>query len=92
MYSRNVLILTRECILCCLFFPYLHHAASTMVFEDEMAEDGSNSGDVTKYSILVGFLLIIVFVVPCVAFALLSKYFQKQPLKRKVREIWAVSD
>ena len=31
-----------------------------------------------------GFLLIIIFVAPCVAFALLSKYCQKQPIERRV--------
>ena len=49
------------------------------------AEDVSN--EVRQYSIVVGFLLIVVFVVPCVAFALLSKYCQKQTRKRKVSPI-----
>ena len=55
-----------------------------MVVQIEMtAEDVSN--EVRRYSILVGFLLVAVFVVPCVAFALLSKYCQKQRRKRRVR-------
>ena len=33
-------------------------------------------GDVSKYSVLVGFILIVIFVVPCVMFALLAKFFQ----------------
>ena len=54
-----------------------------MVIRIEMnAEDVSN--EVRRYSILVGFLLIVVFVVPCVGFALLSKYCQKQTRKRRV--------
>jgi hypothetical protein len=53
-----------------------------MVIRIEMnAEDVSN--EVRRYSILVGFLLIVVFVVPCVGFALLSKYCQKQTRKRR---------
>ena len=40
--------------------------------------------DVSRYSILVGFLLIIIFVAPCVAFALLSKYCQKPSPEQKV--------
>jgi hypothetical protein len=53
-----------------------------MVVQIEMtAEDVSN--EVRRYSILVGFLLVAVFVVPCVAFALLSKYCQKQRRKRR---------
>ena len=39
---------------------------------------------VSRYSILVGFILILVFVLPCVLFALLAKYCQKQPIRRKV--------
>lgn len=46
------------------------------------AEDVSN--EVRRYSILVGFLLIVVFVVPCVGFALFSKHCQKQTRKRRV--------
>ena len=42
------------------------------------------AADVSKYSVLVGFLLIIVFVVPCVVFALIAKKFQSQPAARKV--------
>lgn len=41
------------------------------------------ANDVSRYSILVGFLLIIIFVAPCVAFALLSKYCQKQATDQK---------
>ena len=36
----------------------------------------ATADDVSKYSVLVGFVLIVVFVVPCVMFALLAKYFQ----------------
>ena len=46
------------------------------------AEDVSN--EVRQYSILVGFLLIIIFVVPCVGFALFSKYCQKQTRRKRV--------
>ena len=54
-----------------------------MVVRIEMtAEDVSN--EVRQYSIIVGFLLVAVFVIPCVAFALLSKYCQKQRRKRRV--------
>ena len=54
-----------------------------MVAKIEMtAEDVAE--EVRRYSILVGFLLIVVFVVPCVGFALLSKYCQKQRRKRRV--------
>ena len=61
-----------------MYFP------NQMVVQIEMtAEDVSN--EVRRYSILVGFLLVAVFVVPCVAFALLSKYCQKQRRKRRVR-------
>ena len=51
---------------------------------DMTTEDVSD--EVRKYSILVGFLLIVVFVVPCVGFALLSKYCQKQTRKRRVSQ------
>lgn len=54
-----------------------------MVAKIEMtAEDVAD--EVRRYSILVGFLLIVVFVIPCVGFALLSKYCQKQRRKKKV--------
>lgn len=56
-----------------------------MVVKVEMTAEAV-SREVRNYSIMVGFLLVAVFVVPCVAFALLSKYCQKQRRKRRVRE------
>ena len=48
--------------------------------------------EVTRYSVLVGFVLIIVFVVPCVLFALLSKFFQSpDPDRRNVRSSLSLS-
>ena len=40
----------------------------------ENSEDLSK--EVSRYSVVVGFILIVVFVVPCVLFALLAKFFQ----------------
>ncbi len=48
--------------------------------ESELAKE------VSKYAVVFGFLLVAICVMPCIAFALLSKYCQKQPLKRKVGE------
>ena len=51
-----------------------------------MADDDDVSVEVTKYSVFVGFALITVFVLPCVMFALLSKFFQRpDPERRSVR-------
>jgi hypothetical protein len=39
---------------------------------------------VKKYSVLVGFLLVVVFVVPCITLSLMAKCFQKQSSRRRV--------
>lgn len=53
-----------------------------------MDDSDAVKSDVSMYSVLVGFVLIVVFVVPCVMFALLAKFFQSSdPVRRKgVRE------
>ena len=48
-----------------------------------MEGDPDVSGDVSKYSVLVGFILVVVFVVPCVMFALLAKFFQSPDNERR---------
>ncbi len=62
---------------------YTHtlHAVITMdtnVLTPEMKTE------VTIFSIIVGLSILVVCVVPCVLFALLSKYFQSQSLRRRV--------
>jgi hypothetical protein len=44
-------------------------------------------GDVSRYSVLVGFILIVIFVVPCVMFALLAKFFQSPDVSDRRRGV-----
>ena len=48
-----------------------------------MESEGDVRSDVSKYSVLVGFILIVIFVVPCVMFALLAKFFQTPETDRR---------
>ena len=49
------------------------------VHKHRMETDMNHIDDeVRKYSVIVGFLLIAIFVVPCISLALLAKCFQKQ--------------
>ena len=57
----------------------------------EMESDGIEMAaeEISKYSVVVGFLLILVFVAPCITLALTAKCFQKQgSTSRKVRTRW----
>lgn len=47
-------------------------------------EEANDVDEVKKYSVLVGFLLVLVFVVPCITLALMAKFFQKQTSRRRV--------
>ena len=70
--------------------PSLTSGTSLPMVTQMEAEDVAN--EVRQYSILVGFLLIIIFVVPCVGFALFSKYCQKQTRRKRVSgNTWIVS-
>jgi len=42
-----------------------------------MENQADIENNVKLYSVLVGFLLVFIFVLPCVLFALVSKFFQK---------------